>query len=65
MVYTKDGYIITNNHVAGEAEEILVTFFDGREYPAKLIAGDPNTDIAVVKIDAEEELKGSQLYFHR
>ena len=59
VVYTKDGYIITNNHVAGGAEEILVTFFDGREYPAKLISGDPNTDIAVVKIEAEEELKAA------
>jgi len=59
VVYTKDGYIITNNHVAGQAEEIIVTFFDGREYPAKLIGGDPNTDIAVVKIDAGEELEAA------
>lgn len=59
VVYTEDGYIITNNHVAGQAEEIIVTFFNGREYPAQLIGGDPNTDIAVVKIDAEEELKAA------
>lgn len=59
VVYTEDGYIITNNHVAGQAEEILVTFHDGKEYEAKLIGGDPNTDIAVVKIDLEEKIKAA------
>jgi len=59
VVYTADGYIITNNHVAGQAEEITVTFFDGREYQAELVGGDPNTDIAVVKVQAEEELKAA------
>ncbi len=53
VIFTSDGYIITNNHVAGAAEEIMVTLFDGKEYPAELIAGDPNTDIAVIKIEAE------------
>ncbi len=57
VIYKEDGYIITNNHVAGMADEIIVTLFDGTEYPAKLIGGDPNTDIAVVKIDADQELK--------
>lgn len=56
VIFTGDGYIITNNHVAGAAEEILVTLFDGKEYPAELIGGDPNTDIAVVKIEAERML---------
>jgi len=59
VVYAEDGYIITNNHVAGQAEEILVTFYDGKEYPAELIGGDPNTDIAVVKIDPEESLRAA------
>ena len=59
VVYTEDGYIITNNHVAGQAEKILVTFHDGKEYEAELIGGDPNTDIAVVKIDPEENLKAA------
>lgn len=59
VIYTSDGYIITNNHVAGAAEEIIITLFDGREYPAKLIAGDPNTDIAVVKIEVEEKLEAA------
>ena len=57
VIFTSDGYIITNNHVAGAAEEIVVTLFDGKEYPAELIAGDSNTDIAVIKIEAEGMLE--------
>lgn len=57
VIYSKEGYIITNNHVAGTADEIIVTLFDGTEYTAELIGGDPNTDIAVVKINADRELK--------
>lgn len=52
IIFTSDGYIITNNHVAGEAKSITVTLIDGKEYPAKLIGTDKNTDIAVIKIDA-------------
>ncbi len=59
VIYNKDGYIITNNHVAGMADEIIVTLFDGSEYPAELVGGDPNTDIAVVKINADRELKAA------
>ncbi len=54
VIYTADGYIITNNHVAGEAEELLVTLSDGSQYQAKLVGGDENTDIAVIKIDAKD-----------
>jgi serine protease Do len=53
VIFSQDGYIITNNHVAGAAEDILVTLFDGSEYPAELIGADENTDIAVIKIEAE------------
>lgn len=59
VIFTNDGYIITNNHVAGAADEIVVTLFDGREYPAELIAGDPNTDIAVIKIETEVPLEAA------
>jgi S1-C subfamily serine protease len=52
VILTSDGYIITNNHVAGDAKSISVTLYDGKEYPAKLIGADSNTDIAVVKIEA-------------
>lgn len=54
VIYTTDGYIITNNHVAAEAEELLVTLGDGSQYQAKLVGGDENTDIAVIKIDAKD-----------
>jgi serine protease Do len=52
VIYTSDGYIITNNHVAGDAEKLLVTLYDGSEYPATLIGADEKTDVAVIKIEA-------------
>jgi serine protease Do len=48
-----DGYILTNNHLVGEADEISVTVGDNRKYKAKVIGADPETDVAVIKIDAE------------
>jgi len=53
VIYTEDGYIITNNHVAGGAEELLVTLYDGSEYPAELVGADENTDVAVIKIETD------------
>ena len=52
IIYKQDGYIITNNHVAGDANKITVTLNDGSSYDAKLVGADANTDIAVIKIDA-------------
>lgn len=52
VIYTEDGYIITNNHVAGNAEDIVVTLYDGNDYPATLKGADENTDVAVIKIEA-------------
>jgi len=54
IIYSSDGYIITNNHVVGDAIELTVTLNDGKEFPAKIIAADPNTDIAVIKIEATD-----------
>ena len=54
IVMTADGYILTNHHVAGEADQLTVTFSDNREYDAVRIGSDPRTDIAVIKIDAED-----------
>jgi len=51
VIITEDGYIITNNHVIDRADEIEVTLNDKRTYKAKVIGADPNTDLAVIKID--------------
>ena len=52
VVYSSDGYIITNNHVIEGAKSIRVTMHDGKDYSAVLIGTDSDTDIAVLKIDA-------------
>ena len=54
VIVTKDGYILTNNHVVDGAKEVKVTLPDGREFTAKVIGRDPKSDIAVVKIDAND-----------
>ncbi len=46
-----EGYILTNHHVVGEADEILVVLYNGDERKAKLVGTDPESDIAVVKIE--------------
>lgn len=51
VIYTKDGYIVTNNHVVGFADKITVTTHDGKKYQAKKIGTDPLTDLAVIKIE--------------
>lgn len=53
FIVSPDGYILTNSHVVKDASEIIVALNDGTEYPAKLIGQDPNTDIAIVKIEAK------------
>src|SRR4051812_15867507 len=54
VIITKDGYIMTNNHVVDGAKEVKVTLQDGRELMAKVIGRDPKSDIAVVKVDAKD-----------
>lgn len=57
VIVTKDGYIVTNNHVIDNAEEISVTIGeDLTEYSAKLIGKDSDSDIAVIKIEAKKNL---------
>jgi serine protease Do len=53
VIVSPDGYIITNNHVIEQADEIRVTLFDKRSFKAKVIGADNKTDVAVVKIDAD------------
>jgi len=52
VIVTKDGYILTNNHVVDNAETVKVTLQDGRQFTAKVVGRDPKSDIAVIKIDA-------------
>jgi len=52
VIVTSDGYIITNNHVVEEADELNVSLPDKRTFKAKVIGADPKTDVAVIKIDA-------------
>ncbi len=54
VIISTDGYIITNNHVVEEADELKVLLNDEREYTAKVIGTDPKTDVAVIKIEAEK-----------
>ncbi|HVZ64546.1 MAG TPA: Do family serine endopeptidase [Lacunisphaera sp.] len=54
VIISSDGYIITNNHVVEEADELKVLLNDEREYTAKVIGTDPKTDVAVIKIDADK-----------
>jgi serine protease Do len=51
-IASADGYIVTNNHVVADAEEIVVRLADQSEHKAKLIGSDPKTDIALLKIEA-------------
>ena len=52
VIISSDGFIVTNNHVIDEADEIAVVLNDKREFKAKLIGTDPSTDVALIKIDA-------------
>ena len=56
FVISEDGYVVTNNHVIEGADEIMIEFFSGDELPAVVIGTDPNTDIALLKVEAEAPL---------
>ncbi|MCA9783134.1 MAG: DegQ family serine endoprotease [Candidatus Cloacimonetes bacterium] len=53
FVYKSDGYILTNNHVVEKADRLKVTFTDGRELEATVVGTDPETDVALIKVDAK------------
>jgi serine protease Do len=52
FIVSPDGYILTNNHVVAGADKVTVRLYDKREFTAKVVGTDPNTDVAVIKIDA-------------
>ncbi len=54
VILTPDGYIVTNNHVVDNAEKIQVILSDRRKVEAKVIGTDPNTDLALIKVDATD-----------
>ncbi|MFO7578062.1 MAG: DegQ family serine endoprotease [Pelovirga sp.] len=56
FLISADGYIMTNNHVVGDADKISVQFQDGREFEARLIGADPPTDVALIRIEVDEDL---------
>ncbi|MBP5513864.1 MAG: Do family serine endopeptidase [Bacteroidaceae bacterium] len=53
VIISQDGYIVTNNHVVGQADAINVKLNDGREFKGRIIGTDESTDLALVKIDAK------------
>ena len=60
IVDARKGYIITNNHVVEDMDNIKVKLFDKREYKAEIMGTDPKSDLAILKINAENFLKQNQ-----
>ena len=54
FIVSKDGYILTNNHVVADADRVTVKLLDNRTFTAKVVGRDPTTDVAVIKVDASD-----------
>ena len=61
VIISEDGYILTNNHVVENAEEVMVTLSDKKDYKARVIGCDPKTDLAVLKIEAQGSIPAAAL----
>jgi serine protease Do len=53
FIISADGYVVTNDHVAGSATKVIVTMTDGKQYDARVIGSDPTTDVALLKIEGK------------
>jgi serine protease Do len=56
VIVERDGYVLTNNHVVANADEIVVIFKGGEELPATIVGRDPKTDLALIKINGQKDL---------
>ena len=56
VLINKEGYILTNNHVVENTDEVLVKLADGKEYPAEIVGRDAKTDLALIRIKADHDL---------
>ena len=61
VIISRDGYILTNNHVVDGAQEVMVTLDSGREIEAEIVGLDPKTDLAVLRIQGEDDLPGAAM----
>jgi len=61
VIISRDGYILTNNHVVEGAQEVMVTLDSGREIEAEIVGLDPKTDLAVLRIQGEDDLPGAAM----
>lgn len=61
FIIDHEGYIVTNNHVIDNADQIRVRLYNGDEYDARLVGRDPKTDLALIKIDGADELSALPL----
>ncbi|MGD8963745.1 MAG: trypsin-like peptidase domain-containing protein [Desulfobacterales bacterium] len=61
FIIDKDGHIVTNNHVVKDADKIKVVLNDKRGFEAEIVGRDPHTDLALIKIDAKQDLPAARL----
>ncbi len=61
VIISTEGYILSNNHVVENAQEVVVTLADKREFPAEIVGTDPKTDLAVLKVETDKPLPAASL----
>lgn len=63
VIISEDGFVVTNNHVIADADELEVTLFDNSSYPAKVIGTDPSTDLGLIQIQTDRDFIDTKLKF--